>query len=500
MQISKPKDLPSKKNFSEWYNTLIELAELSDKRYAIKGMNVWMPYGWKIMLNIDKAIREECDKTGHNEVNFPLLIPKTEFDKEAMHIKGFNQQVYWVDYAGENKLDIPLLLRPTSETAMYPIFSLWIRSHADLPLKTYQIVNTFRYETKQTRAFIRVREIHFFEAHTCHTDFEDAEKQVRKDFEILKNFAKKLCLPYKLHKRPEWDKFPGAFYSVGIDTLMPNGKTLQIGSIHQYKDNFALPYNIAYEDKKGERKFCHQTTYGMSERLLGAIIGIHGDDRGLILPPDIAPIQVVIIPIITKEKEEVIRRCRNLKIYLELNKVKCFIDESEKTTGWKFYNWEIKGVPLRIEIGKMEIDEGEIVLFRRDKNERNKKKIKILHQNTFHTDDDKPLAKFVKSLLKEIAENLYLRAEKILNDNIIEVKNFDSAKQIFDERKEEDEDDKKEYKIVKLFSCMRESCGKEIELTLGVNTLGTEMNREEEKGNCVICGKEGKAIFVARSY
>lgn len=497
LTISKPTQLPSKKNFSEWYNTLIELAELTEKRYPIKGMNVWLPYGWKIMQNIDKAIREECDANEYKEVSFPLLIPKTEFQKEGEHIKGFDKSVYWVDYAGENKLDIPLLLRPTSETAMYPIFSLWIRSHADLPLKTYQIVNTFRYETKQTRAFIRVREIHFFEAHTCHINFEDAERQIREDFEILKNFAKKLCLPYKLFKRPDWDKFPGAFYSVGIDTLMPNGKTLQIGSIHQYKDNFALPYNISYEDKNGERKHCHQTTYGMSERLIGAIIGIHGDDMGLILPPDIAPIQVVIIPIIIKEKEEILRRCRNIKTYLALNKIRCYIDEGEKTAGWKFYNWDLKGVPLRIEIGKKEIDKNEITIFRRDTNQRIIKKIEIKMQNIFHT-DNKPLSSFIKNMLKEIAKELYLRAEKILNENIVEIKDFENAKKIFEEKK--NEDDKKEYKIVKLFSCLNESCGKEIELSLEVNTLGTLIDKEEEKGNCVICGKEGKAIFVARSY
>ena len=177
-------------NFSEWYNEIVEEAGLTDKRYPIKGMNVWPAYGWKIMRYIDSFIREELDATNHDEVCFPLLIPQTEFQKEKEHIKGFDAEVYWVTKAGDNELDIPLVLRPTSETAMYPMFSLWIRSHSDLPLKIYQLVNTFRYETKQTRAFMRVREIHFFESHTCHVDEEDAQRQIEEDIQILSKLAK----------------------------------------------------------------------------------------------------------------------------------------------------------------------------------------------------------------------------------------------------------------------------------------------------------------------
>ena len=291
-------------DFNEWYNEIVELADLCDKRYPIKGMNIWRPYGWTLIQNVDHLIRQEMIKTHHQEVNFPLLIPETFFKKEEEHIKGFGNEVYWITHAGNNKLEERWLLRPTSETAMYPIFSLWIRSHTDLPLKTFQIVNTFRYETKQTRAFIRVREIHFFEAHTCHTTFEDAEKQINEDKEIAEQLLKKLSLPYLLSKRPNWDKFAGAYYTISIDVLMPSLRTLQIGSIHQYRDNFAKPYEITYETEKGNHAFCHQTTYGMSERLLGAIVGIHGDNKGLALPPDIAPIQVIIIPIIFKGKEQ----------------------------------------------------------------------------------------------------------------------------------------------------------------------------------------------------
>src|SRR5437867_1852963 len=259
-------------DFSEWYASVIEKAELRDKRYPIKGMDVWLPYGWAIMKRIDQAWREEFDATGHREVNFPLLIPETEFKKEADHVKGFESDVYWVTHGGLNPLDIRLVLRPTSETAMYPMFALWIRSHADLPLKVYQIVSTFRYETKMTRTFLRVREIHFFESHTAHATFEDAQQQIQEDLQIHERLMRRFCLPYIVSKRPDWDKFPGADYSLGADTLLPSGRTLQIATFHQYKDNFSTVYDVKYEDAEGARRYVHQTTDGMSERLVGAVV------------------------------------------------------------------------------------------------------------------------------------------------------------------------------------------------------------------------------------
>ncbi len=214
-------------NFSVWYNEIIEKTGLSDKRYPVKGLNIWPPYGWSLMRNIDEIIRKNFDSKDYKEVNFPTLIPENQFNKEAEHIKGFSNEVYWITHGGEDLLDERLVLRPTSETAMYPIFSLWVRSHADLPLRIYQIVNVFRYETKQTRTFIRVREIHFIEGHTCHEDYESAEKQINDDIEIWKSIADTLALPYIMGKRPDWDKFPGAHYTIGVDTFFPSGRSLQ---------------------------------------------------------------------------------------------------------------------------------------------------------------------------------------------------------------------------------------------------------------------------------
>jgi len=460
-------------DFNEWYNEIVELADLCDKRYPIKGMNVWKPYGWTLMNHVDQLIRKEMRDTNHQEVNFPLLIPESSFKKEEEHIEGFGSEVYWITHAGKNKLEERWLLRPTSETSMYPMFSLWIRSHADLPLKTYQIVNTFRYETKQTRAFIRVREIHFFEAHTCHVDFEDAERQIKQDKEIAKKLFDKLCLPFLFHKRPEWDKFAGAFYTLSLDVLMPSMRTLQLGSIHQYKDNFSKPYNIKYETENHKHSYCHQTTYGMSERILGALIGIHGDDKGLVMPPAVAPTQIVIIPIIFKGKEKIVLNesdeiCDLLKDYRVMN------DKQEINPGNKFYNWELKGVPIRIEIGPRDIENKQLIIVRRD----TQQKIVIKKDE---------LLEKINIIIDDISKNLFKKAKKILEENIHSVDTIEKAKDL--------------KGIIELPWCGNENCALEIEEILEGNTLGEPIDNKECKFVCPICNKKAKNYMrYAKSY
>jgi len=462
-------------DFNEWYNEIVELADLCDKRYPIKGMNVWRPYGWKLMSFVDNLIRDEMLKTGHHEVCFPLLIPESSFKKEEEHIEGFGSEVYWITHAGLNKLEEKWLLRPTSETAMYPIFSLWIRSHADLPLKTYQIVNTFRYETKQTRAFIRVREIHFFEAHTCHNGFDDAEKQINEDKEIAKRLFEKLSLPFIFSKRPEWDKFAGAFYTISLDVLMPSGRTLQLGSIHQYKDNFAKPYEIKYENDKGKHEFCNQTTYGMSERILGAIVGIHGDNKGLVMPYEVAPVQVVIVPIIFKGKEkEVLKSCNNLYEKLEKNGLRVHIDDRDITPGNKFYEWELKGVPLRVEIGPKDLEKNQIVTVRRDNGEKK------------FISNDNSIGEIIKTL-KTIKKDLFEKAKTLLENNKKRVNSIEDAKKL--------------KGIVELPWCGNEECALEIENILEGNTLGEPLEDEKCTVSCPVCNNPAKTwMRYAKTY
>lgn len=463
-----PLETKRDEDFNKWYNEVVEKAGLCDKRYPVKGMNIWTPYGWKIMSLIDSIIRSEMERTGHGEVCFPMLIPEDQFAKEAEHIEGFFGEVFLVTHAGENKLEKRLILRPTSETAMYPIFNLWIRSHADLPLKVFQIVNTFRYETKQTRAFIRVREIHFFEAHTCHRDYEDAERQIKEDLEILANIMDALCLPYIVTRRPDWDKFAGAYYSLGVDTLMPNGRALQVGSIHQYKENFSRAYEITYEDENGEHKYVHQTTYGMSERLLGAIVGVHGDDKGLIIPPDVAPIQVVVVPIYTKEtKEEVLEACR--WCLSQLRDLRVYFDTSEDRPGVKYYRWELRGVPLRLEIGPRDVENRTVTLVRRDTGKRDE----------YPRDE---VSKACMGLLKDIKKNLKRLAEKHF---IEKTKSLSDLNEVING-------------INRAPWCGSEECAEQIEVTSEKSILGI---KEEEEGDCIVCGKPTKEwVYFASTY
>ena len=458
--------------FSDWYSDLIEKAELSDKRYPIKGMNVWRPYGWAIAKLIDQAMREEFDATGHEEVNFPVLVPEAEFHKEAVHVKGFEGDVYWVTRGGFNELDVKLLLRPTSEAAMYPMFKLWIRSHADLPLKVYQIVPVFRYETKMTRTFMRVREIHFFEAHTAHATPEDAEQQIREDLQINERLMRLLCLPYLISRRPDWDKFPGAHYSLAADTLLPSGRALQVGTFHQYLDNFAKVYDVTYEDAKGEHRHVHQTTDGMSERILGAIIAVHGDEKGLVLPPPVAPVQAVVVPILEKGRQEEMQR-EAQKLFLELReRMRVRLDARDLRPGEKYYYWEARGVPLRVELGPRDLAKRAVTVVRRDTGERKELPREGLPDR-------------LRSVLELMQVAMWERAETILRENTFTIARFEDAKDGFN----------------RMGWCGKEECGKAIADRTGMNILGAPFYPEPYEGACIVCGEGTKqVVYAAKAY
>ncbi len=466
-------DIEKDEDFDEWYNEVVEAAELCDKRYPVKGMNIWRPYGWQIMRNIDGRIRAEMRRTSHEEVNFPLLVPETLFQKEADHIKGFGSEVFWVTHAGDNELDERLLLRPTSETALYTTFALWIRSHADLPLKTYQIVNTFRYETKMTKAFIRVREIHFFEAHTCHRDYEAAEMQVEEDLDIAGRFLDGLCLPHVVSRRPDWDKFAGAHYSIGIDVLMPSRRVLQVASIHQYRENFSRPFDITYEDEDGEHRYCHQTTYGMSERVLGAIVGMHGDDNGIALPSGIAPVQVVIVPIIFKDKKEnVLEECRAVQQELEDMDVRVHLDMRDETPGSKFYDWELKGVPLRVEIGPRDIKNNVVTVATRDG-----EKTQVPRDEL----DGLP------ERLTAYDERIAAAAAAFMDGHIARISHLDACEI--------------SEGIIEVPWCGSEQCGLDMEAQTGMKSLGIPIPEAECEGSCAVCDEAAQHwLRLARSY
>jgi prolyl-tRNA synthetase len=260
-------------DFSQWFYNILEEAKIIDSRYPIKGMSVWLPYGLQLRKHVIESIKRILDKD-HEEVLFPLLVKEDELAKEGIHVKEFEDEVYWVTHGGQKELNERLAIRPTSEAAMYPMFSLWVISHIDLPMKFYQVVNTFRYETKHTRPLIRVREITTFkEAHTVHATEKEAFKQVGEAVEIYKEFFDIIAIPYILSKRPAWDKFPGAEYTMAFDTLMPNGKALQVGTVHNLGQTFAKTFDITYETSESSHEFAYQTCYGLSDRIIASVIG-----------------------------------------------------------------------------------------------------------------------------------------------------------------------------------------------------------------------------------
>ena len=489
--------IPSKvDDFNSWYPFIVEAAELVDKRYPIKGMDVWRPYGWRTMKLIDALTHEEMERTEHEEVNFPLLIPENLLEKENALVArlkrareegvdpddlrdedeegGFKKEVYWVKHAGDNELDIPMFLRPTSETAMYTMFPLWVRSHKDLPLKVYQMVNTFRYETKQTRSFIRVREIHFFEAHTAHADEDCATRQIAQDLEIVDNLMHELCLPVIKAKRPVWDTFPGAWYTIGIDAIMPNGRTLQVASCHHYRDQWAKAFDLTYENLDAQQQHCHQTTYGMSERLLGAIVGMHGDDNGLIMPPAIAPYQVVICPMIRKNSEvDTVTKAKEVATILKAAGLRVKVDSRDIHAGQKYFDWEIKGVPLRLEIGPRDVENGTAFAARRTGG---KQPIKI-----------EDIVAEVSNELKAIESELESRTSSIMDEMVAPLESLDT-----------EIEDGMIYEIAFDGS---DADAEVLEKTTGLTILGECMTPFEDEKTCIVTGKmTTKRNHLARMY
>ncbi|HET6581061.1 MAG TPA: proline--tRNA ligase [Methanoregula sp.] len=471
--------LPLKKDFSAWYNDILWRAEIMDVRYPVKGLYVWYPYGFAIRKFVYQRLRDLLDRD-HQETLFPLLIPEQEFMKEAEHIKGFEDEVYWVTHGGTVPLDVKLALRPTSETAIYPMYALWIRSHADLPIRYYQIVNTFRYETKQTRPLIRLREITSFkEAHTVHATWEEANEQVEEAIRLYQEFYNGLCIPTLVSKRPDWDKFPGADFTIAVDAIMPNGKTLQIGTVHHLGDHFSRTFNITYEDKNGEQKLAQQTCYGISERSIAALISMHGDDKGLILPPCVATIQIVIIPItIGKRHEDVMAASQQLATDLTAAGYRVKLDSRDMRPGAKYYWWEIRGVPLRLELGPRDLDAGKVMAVKRTGGK-----------------DSISLASVTGDtarVLGEVTDALRARGEEHTASHLSPVNSLDAVIPALDAGN-----------VAVVNWCCQKECGDVIEEKTNASILGTEVRSKyvsDTGGPCIVCGKQGKATLLGRAY
>lgn len=468
------------REFSEWFNEIVQRAEIMETRYPVKGLYVWLPHGLKLRTHVLAILRQLLETTGHREVLFPLLIPENLFRKEAEHIRGFEGQVYWVTHGGLDRLDIRLALRPTSETAIYPMFALWIQSHADLPFKIYQVVNVFRYETKMTKPLIRLREVTTFkEAHTAHATAEDAERQVQEAIAIYRRFFDEMGVPYLITKRPSWDTFAGAVYSIAFDTIAPDGRTLQIGTVHNLGQNFSKVYDVSYERVDGSYEYAYQTCYGISERAIAAVLMVHGDDVGLCLPPKVAPVQVVVVPIPYKESEAPVEKLADeVRQKIGRRGIRVEIDLRDIRPGNKYYYWERRGVPLRIEIGPEDYQKNQVTAVRRDTGER----VRIPVDR---------VEKEVESMLSVIAENLRTRAWEFLNSRTKTVRSAEEALRTVTGQQ-----------IARIPWCGREECGQRVEeLTTG-SALGEEINSKPlEKTPCAVCSQEAtRWLIVAKTY
>ena len=469
--------LPRKENLSEWYVEVIRKTGLAD--YApVKGCIVFMPYSYSIWERIQDVVNAEIKSTGHKNVYFPLFIPERLLKKEAEHFEGFVPEVAWVTRGGNSDLEEPLAIRPTSETIMYVMFNKWIKSHRDLPLLLNQWCSVVRWETKATRPFLRTKEFLWQEGHTAHKSKGEADKEVMYILDVYKRLLEDyLAIPVLIGTKSEKEKFAGALYTVTLEAMMPDGKALQMGTSHNLGQNFSKPFGISFIDENEKKQFVWQTSWGVSTRLLGALIMVHGDDKGLVLPPKVAPIHAVVVPIYYKKsKETVLKKARELKSKLEKGGLTVELDDREiYTPGWKFNEWEMKGVPVRIEIGPKDVEKKRVILVRRDDN----RKKPVSEEN---------LEKEIDVLLEDIQKTMFKKAKKFLEKSTVEVKSYEEFKKRI-----------KKGGFVRAFWCGSSECEKKIqEETTATNRL-IPFN-EEGKGKCIYCGKDGKIAYFARAY
>jgi len=406
-----------KDDFSEWYTQVVLKAKLAD--YApVKGLIVLRPDGYSIWESLKNTFDKKFAKNDIRNGFLPILIPESLLGKEQKHFAGFNPEVFWVTHSGTNEIGDRLALRPTSETLAYTLYSKWIQSWRDLPLKINFWNTALRAEIKATKPFLRTSEFLWQEGHTVHANQEEAEKEVMKILEIYKKtIEEELAIPVTAGKKSEKEKFVGAVYTTTMESIMPDGKALQMGTSHFLGQNFSKPFEVKFADKDNVEHFAWQTSWGVSWRLIGAMIMVHGDDQGLVLPPKVAPIQIVIIPIYKNEedKEKVLSKVEEIKKNLELKNVRVHTDDrSDLTPGYKFNDWELKGVPIRIEIGPKDIEKQSIVIAKRYNREKS---------SLGFTEIDK-----IPTILDEIQEQMLKKARQESVENTINIADYSEFK------------------------------------------------------------------------
>jgi prolyl-tRNA synthetase len=469
------------RHFGKWFRKVLIDGRIFDYRYPIKGAAVWLPYGFKIRENVFRIIRNQLDSTGHSEALFPLLVPESSLQKEAEHVEGFEAQVFWVTQGGQKQLRQKLALRPTSETIIGPMEHLWIRSYTDLPLKLYQIVTVFRFETKATRPILRMREFDFKEAHTAHESETEAEEEVEEEIANYKKIFDQLCIAYCITRRPEWDKFAGAKYTTAFDMICPDGRSLQIGTVHHLGQHFSKAFDVSFETKDGRREYVWQTCAGISGRGIASVLIMHGDDHGIVLPPKIAPTQIIIIPIPYKgQSESVNKECNKVASELKNDGFRVEVDLREDITpGSKYFDWELRGVPIRIEIGPRDMEKGEVTVVRRD----------TLEKQTYKQEE---LFEFLNRVTEKMTEDLKQKAWQWNQQHLYHAEKLEEARKLLE----------KHSGVVEVMWCGKTICGHKLEEITNARVLGTpEDSKVKIAGKCIVCGQEAtKVVRTAVAY
>ena len=469
--VSQIADIES--DFPQWYSDVVLKTKLVDYG-PVKGTMVIRPYGYAIWENIQKELDKRFKETGHENAYFPLLIPMSFMTKEAEHVEGFAPEVAVVTHAGGEKLAEPLCIRPTSETIIGTMYGKWIQSYRDLPVLMNQWANVMRWE-KTTRPFLRTSEFLWQEGHTVHATEEEAMEETMKMLSVYEEFAKTcLSMPVLTGRKTEKEKFAGAVATFGMEAMMHDGKSLQAGTSHYLGQNFSKAFEIKFLDKDGVQKYAYTTSWGVSTRLIGALIMTHGDQRGLVMPPVVAPVQAVIVPIAAK-KEGVLEACTALKERLQKAGVRVVLDDTDNSPGWKFNEWEMKGVPVRIELGPRDIEAGKMTVCRRDTLEKGELPLENAEEG-------------IKTLLSEIAENMYNAAKKRMEQRIVDAETLDELL-----------DGVNRGNFVRAGWCGCREC--EDKVKEFAQATARVYAKEDTAKTCVACGKKSAhTIVFARAY
>jgi len=468
-----------KENYSEWYNQVIQRAELAD--YApVRGCMVVRPHGWALWENIQQSLDKRFKATGHVNAAFPLLIPMSFLEKEKEHVEGFSPELAVVTIGGGEKLEEPLVIRPTSETIIGYMYSKWIKSYRDLPVLINQWGNVVRWEMR-TRLFLRTLEFYWQEGHTAHATRKEAEEETLRMLETYTRFAiDEAAVPVIPGRKSATEKFAGAVHSYSIEAMMGDTKALQAGTSHLLGQNFAKAFNIQFSDENNNLQYCWTTSWGLSTRFIGAIIMTHGDDQGLILPPKLAPIQVVIVPIYKSDEEraKVMPMVETLKSSLSDLRIKVD-DRNEVTPGFKFNDWEMRGVPLRLEVGPKDVEKNSVMAARRDIPGREGKSFLPMEQ----------IYKSVSDLLADIQSSLYKRAVEFRDAHIHEPKDYEDLKTIV------------ENGWAYSWWCGDPACEAKVKEDTKATTRCIPLDQSGGKGQCIVCGKEAtEKVHFSRAY